>query len=575
MRSDFKIILEQCIERLRQGSSIEVCLSEYPEYREKLEPLLHMVLRLSAFEEVQPSPEFMASSKERVLDRIRQIKAESQNAERNQISFIQNIYNRVSEFFQYPVSLKSYIVPASVVTILAILVSVGQFLYIRPSAILAAPCILNVFSGNVEIRAPDADEWLHGTNRMILEAGTVIKTQESSHAILTFFSGSTSVKLEPETEVIIQQLDKSDEIQTIALLQNDGKTWSFVGSSASGEINYQVNTSSASAIAMGTLFTVEIDDDGSTVVATTEGEVKVTAEDSQVLLGKLQKVTVKSGEALPSPSSIYPPVTAVTIFVENGIATSITDPNGFSTGNLESGIFYNQIIGSQSILSSEGPQVITIPEPVNGEYLLLLSCKAPGVTGFDISITSDDKEVFRYNGSFLTSQQKLWLVYLDMFVEDGIITGAAVDEVEALRNENVDEIITVSPSVKEQEKAKSESAKNKELPEKKEKQENDKGQEADDNTGGDNTGKDQNQKDKDNGNKDNQSQDKSNNGNKDNQSQDKSNNENKDNQSQDKSSNNNKDGTETDKQKKDIEKDNKKDSSEKESGNKNKDKEDK
>ncbi|MFC2069972.1 FecR domain-containing protein [Chloroflexota bacterium] len=536
-QGDFKIILEQCIEKLRQGGSVEECLLVYPEYREKLEPLLSMVLRLSSIEEIKPSQEFITDSKVRLLNRIRRISAESQTAQQKQRSLIRTLPNLVSDFFQYPVSLKRHILPVAVALVLIMLVSIGQLFYFRPSITMAAPCTLNVFTGNVEVQVPGTDEWQYGTNQMILEMGTVIKTYESSHAILTFFTGSTSIKLEPATEVVIQQLDNGDETDTIVLLQNTGKTWSFVGSSDSAEINYQVKTPAATASAMGTLFTVEVDDEGSTIVATTEGTVSVTTQNDEVLLSNSQKVRVKPGEALPAPSPISPPVTEISISIDNGGGASITDPNSSSTGTLESGFSYNQITGSQSIVAPDGPRIITIPEPVNGEYILLLSCEAPGKTGFNILITSDNKEIFRYDGSFLTGNQKLWLVHLDLFVENGIVLDAAVNEVEALVSRSIDDIVTVSPHIGEQEKEKGKSKpeKEKEYPDKNDKQEKDKDSdeyyvdiEGEDNRGQgkkdkneeDNKGQDQKdkneednkgqgQKDKDEEDKGNQSQDKS------------------------------------------------------------------
>ncbi|MFC1901226.1 FecR domain-containing protein, partial [Chloroflexota bacterium] len=485
-KSSFQIILEQCIEQLQKGSSLEDCLSQYPEHREKLEPLLRTAFRLNALEETKPSDEFITASKARVLNRIREVPVESRTARQRQNSLLDTLSNLVRDFIRYPVSLRRYAVPVAVALIIVAVVSVGQLFYFRPSTSLAAPCTLNVFTGNVEIREPGTDEWQYGTNRMVLEAGTVIKTQESSHAILTFFTGSASIKLEPATELVIQQLDNGDGAKTITLTQNTGKTWSFVGPSESPETMYKVDTPSASALAAGTLFTVEVDDDGATTVVTTEGKVKVKAQDSEVLLSSMQKVKVKRGEAVPAPSSIFPPGTEIIISADSGVAASITDPSGSSTGNLESGFSYNQITGSQSIVYSDGPQIITIPEPVSGQYILLLSCEAPGTNKFSIKITSDDKEVVKYSVSLPENEQQLWLIHLNISVSNGVVENAEVGEIEVLKNKDIDDVVTVSPSIAEQEKAKSESEK------KKDKEQDKKDKE---NKGRDNEGEDEEDRD--------------------------------------------------------------------------------
>jgi len=40
MTEDFDLILDECIDRISHGDSLANCLSDYPAYSEKLEPLL-------------------------------------------------------------------------------------------------------------------------------------------------------------------------------------------------------------------------------------------------------------------------------------------------------------------------------------------------------------------------------------------------------------------------------------------------------------------------------------------------------------------------------------------------------
>jgi len=70
MRDKLTEILDDCIEQIEKGSSIEACLAEYPDMREELEPLLRIALSISSIPKVQPSPEFVTLSKLRLINRI-------------------------------------------------------------------------------------------------------------------------------------------------------------------------------------------------------------------------------------------------------------------------------------------------------------------------------------------------------------------------------------------------------------------------------------------------------------------------------------------------------------------------
>jgi hypothetical protein len=55
---EFDIILDECLQRLIEGESIEVCLSRYPEYAASLEPLLRTALDTLRASDFRPRPEF-------------------------------------------------------------------------------------------------------------------------------------------------------------------------------------------------------------------------------------------------------------------------------------------------------------------------------------------------------------------------------------------------------------------------------------------------------------------------------------------------------------------------------------
>jgi hypothetical protein len=55
---DFDNILDECLQRLLEGDSIEACLSRYPEHAAELEPLLRTVRNTLKATDIRPRPEF-------------------------------------------------------------------------------------------------------------------------------------------------------------------------------------------------------------------------------------------------------------------------------------------------------------------------------------------------------------------------------------------------------------------------------------------------------------------------------------------------------------------------------------
>jgi hypothetical protein len=55
---EFENILNECLDRLIKGESIEACLARYPQYATELEPLLKTALETKMAAAVKPNPEF-------------------------------------------------------------------------------------------------------------------------------------------------------------------------------------------------------------------------------------------------------------------------------------------------------------------------------------------------------------------------------------------------------------------------------------------------------------------------------------------------------------------------------------
>ncbi|NOZ73135.1 MAG: hypothetical protein GXP38_14725, partial [Chloroflexi bacterium] len=63
-------LLDQCLDSLAAGESLEACLEKYPEQRQELEPLLRAALRLRAAKAITAPPHLRQSGRQRLLERI-------------------------------------------------------------------------------------------------------------------------------------------------------------------------------------------------------------------------------------------------------------------------------------------------------------------------------------------------------------------------------------------------------------------------------------------------------------------------------------------------------------------------
>jgi hypothetical protein len=65
MKDNLNKILDECIDRINRGESIESCLKDFPEYSEKLEPILHAVLKTKTAYTFAPSARAKNSQRQR------------------------------------------------------------------------------------------------------------------------------------------------------------------------------------------------------------------------------------------------------------------------------------------------------------------------------------------------------------------------------------------------------------------------------------------------------------------------------------------------------------------------------
>jgi hypothetical protein len=268
-------------------------------------------------------------------------------------------------------TLVAVIILASIGILLA--VEAGYFLYNPDRFAASSPFgVLDIIRGNVLVLKKDALTWEQAKSGMTLESGSRIKTSADADAVITFTRGTTT-KLEPGTDVIIDQIQEARGAQPYAIIlkQQSGKTWNQVDK-ADGKASFQINTLSADIVVHGTLFSAEVDETGKTTVQTTEGKVGVSAGGSEVQVAAGKMTEVKPNEKPSSPAAIPQARNELVITVNQPALSLVKNPAGASIGYLKSGAKINQIMGSSVSALGESSQTIRIREPQTGDYTLTL-----------------------------------------------------------------------------------------------------------------------------------------------------------------------------------------------------------
>lgn len=91
MSENMDRILDECIDRLNGGASVEECLGLYPEYAEELEPLLRAISELHAESALVPSVSAKMSGRQQLLQERARLAAES---DKPRVFFFQNLFTQ-------------------------------------------------------------------------------------------------------------------------------------------------------------------------------------------------------------------------------------------------------------------------------------------------------------------------------------------------------------------------------------------------------------------------------------------------------------------------------------------------
>jgi hypothetical protein len=309
-----------------------------------------------------------------------------------------------------------------VIIVILLAVYAGFSLYSPDRLTLSSPfCVLDIIRGDVLVLKKDALSWEKAGNGMILEPGSRIKTAADADAVVTFTRGTTT-KLEPGTDLIIDQIDDSQGTQpnAVVLKQESGKTWNQVDK-AEGKASFQIRTTSADIMVHGTLFSTEVDETGKTTVQTTEGRVGVSAggAEAQVAAGMMTEV---KPHGQPSAPVVIPQArNELVITVDQPALGLIKDPSGASSGYLDSGAKVNQIAGSSVSAIGESRQTIRIREPEAGEYNLTLQGITDGTGQVSIEGFIGGKSAFLHIESCNITAARDTLLKLQYNVIDALL----------------------------------------------------------------------------------------------------------------------------------------------------------
>ena len=243
-------------------------------------------------------------------------------------------------------------------TLAFVLVTTGVIAVFFATPAQAHSSTVTVLDGSVLVRHAGG-QFAPITDGDIVGSGDTVRTAVASHGVLTFFDGTT-VELEPDTEITIDQLRASASgDKVVEITQTIGRTWHVVAKLVSPSSKYEIRTPASTAAVRGTAFQVAVSAEGTTSTETTEGDVSTIAQGAEVhvLPGQINSVTQGSPPQPPQPAP--EPGATVRITVDLTQNAVVTDANGRAVG-VQNGLPVRYIPGSKVEIIG-GKLVVTIP----------------------------------------------------------------------------------------------------------------------------------------------------------------------------------------------------------------------
>jgi hypothetical protein len=164
---------------------------------------------------------------------------------------------------------------------------------------------ITAYTGTVEVQSAGTDSWQSVDSADEISAGDELRTGQESTVVLNFPDESKTV-MAPETELSVLRMTQSEEQgdQVVLLHQQTGRTQNFVQPLRSANSRFEIQTPSAMVSVRGTSFTVDVERDGTTRVAVSEGRVQVTGQGVTVAVDPGEETEVEAGGTPSDPKAI-------------------------------------------------------------------------------------------------------------------------------------------------------------------------------------------------------------------------------------------------------------------------------
>jgi hypothetical protein len=158
--------------------------------------------------------------------------------------------------------------------------------------------LLNI-EGEVLVKKAGTSDWVTAKVDMELKAGDAIKAGNAANAVVTFFDGST-IELKSDTQVEIRELVQG-KTTSIRLQQVIGESISRVKKLIDPASRYEIETPAAIIGVRGTIMSVTVAKNGTTIVGNEEGLISVTSQGKEVLIPEGKHSTINPGETPSEP----------------------------------------------------------------------------------------------------------------------------------------------------------------------------------------------------------------------------------------------------------------------------------
>jgi hypothetical protein len=265
-----------------------------------------------------------------------------------------------------------------IAALIAVGVLIPTMLVLSQEKASAASMVLSILDGTADVARGPGDFVRVGDGH-VLVAGDRVRTSDQSHAVVTFFDGST-IEVEPATTIAVVQASAAiDGAITIQLEQAIGRTWSSVQSLTRAGSKFEIKTPTTTATVRGTGFVTDVLANGATTVTTTDGIVAVSGQGQTVLVPPGSLTTVlPSGP--PSPPLAAPRAQNTLRFgLHSPAQLIVVDPLGRSCGIVPAGpTLVRQIPGCVATEAGIDPQLVDVPNAITGTYLIVIESVAPG-----------------------------------------------------------------------------------------------------------------------------------------------------------------------------------------------------